>query len=508
MRILPVNKVLRGVQVQLQVHQIWGVYSDTSIQVQCEDDENFNELMNGELSMIEQSLLRNPKSYGAWHHRTWVMENSATPPWEAEVDLCDKYLKKDERNSSYCVQHQSFTTTFNFNKQITIPYRSSPKQVDRLSSRSSLAYGPPFLNFLFKSVINENMSKKLSRVVEAVFTDPNDQSPWLFLRWLVNRVEGPTRLLQVGYKRLTNEEVSTVCVFSKEVSRSEIPQIKICNGESVEVGSDIWFAPINGEYSHVWFAKHKINVNEGNPVKCQIAEVTLTIDAKPECVWLVEPDNHQEPLSDLTRKTLEEVKENCQTIDELDPGTKWVLLTIVDVMWTLDTTNYSTEITNYLNQLQELDPLRKNYYLDVRSKLIMETALKDFLFSFTPDKHFSITDQNLTRIPLSHLLACATSVDLSNNNLTALVPLANLVLCEHLVLDNNNISDISPLTTMNHLTKISIAGNKLDSVDSVGNLKNLINLKEMTLTGNPLCNLENVEENLKSLLPQITVLNL
>ena len=38
--------------------------------------------------------------------------------------------------------------------------------------------------------------------------------------------------------------------------------------------------------------------------------------------WVGELGVGGEELSDLTRSTLEEVKENCVTLDELDPGNK------------------------------------------------------------------------------------------------------------------------------------------------------------------------------------------
>lgn len=66
-----------------------------------ENEESWPEVLQAELKMVETCLGKNHKSYGAWHHRCWVMENFPNPPWAAEVKLCDSYLKLDERNCMY-----------------------------------------------------------------------------------------------------------------------------------------------------------------------------------------------------------------------------------------------------------------------------------------------------------------------------------------------------------------------------------------------------------------------
>lgn len=53
----------------------------------------------GELAFVVGCLGVNPKSYGAWHHRGWVLRRAPTPPpAPAERALCDRLLAADPRN--------------------------------------------------------------------------------------------------------------------------------------------------------------------------------------------------------------------------------------------------------------------------------------------------------------------------------------------------------------------------------------------------------------------------
>jgi hypothetical protein len=61
-------------------------------------NNEWNQKLENELIVIEISLKDNPKSYCAWHHRTWVIEQLSNPYWEGEFNLCNKYLDLDDRN--------------------------------------------------------------------------------------------------------------------------------------------------------------------------------------------------------------------------------------------------------------------------------------------------------------------------------------------------------------------------------------------------------------------------
>lgn len=62
------------------------------------NEEEWQKLLEEELKTTEQCLGKNPKSYGAWHHRDWVFQVIPNPPYKEELELCDRYFQLDERN--------------------------------------------------------------------------------------------------------------------------------------------------------------------------------------------------------------------------------------------------------------------------------------------------------------------------------------------------------------------------------------------------------------------------
>lgn len=65
---------------------------------EIEGEDDLIQFLENEIRLTEQCLLVNPKSYGSWHHRYWVLMKHPKPNWENEFILCTKYLKVDDRN--------------------------------------------------------------------------------------------------------------------------------------------------------------------------------------------------------------------------------------------------------------------------------------------------------------------------------------------------------------------------------------------------------------------------
>lgn len=76
---------------------LWNIRKECLLKMREKEDFDYA-VFDRELPFTESCLQVQPKSYGAWHHRVWILSNSPNPDYEREVKLCTLYLKKDERN--------------------------------------------------------------------------------------------------------------------------------------------------------------------------------------------------------------------------------------------------------------------------------------------------------------------------------------------------------------------------------------------------------------------------
>lgn len=80
------------------VFTLWNIRREFLLKLKAKTPDDVQATYTKELELTEICLKANPKSYSAWHHRCWTLENITEPDWQHEVNLCTKYLAADERN--------------------------------------------------------------------------------------------------------------------------------------------------------------------------------------------------------------------------------------------------------------------------------------------------------------------------------------------------------------------------------------------------------------------------
>jgi geranylgeranyl transferase type-2 subunit alpha len=162
------------------------------------------QLLEQELELTQfQIMERNSKSYGAWYHRRWCIEHfgaRANFNFEKELKLCDLLLTKDERNF-HCWGHRNFLIDF-MQKSSTAPATTGdmlPPQEGDFTKSTQLIH-KNFSNYSawhlrVKTLLEmenkgqnfQDWNEEFELVHQAIFTEPADQSAWLYLRWLLSK---------------------------------------------------------------------------------------------------------------------------------------------------------------------------------------------------------------------------------------------------------------------------------------------------------------------------------
>lgn len=78
---------------------LWNCRREVLQQLEAQKSpEELASLVKAELVFLESCLRVNPKSYGTWHHRCWLLGRLPEPNWARELELCARFLEVDERN--------------------------------------------------------------------------------------------------------------------------------------------------------------------------------------------------------------------------------------------------------------------------------------------------------------------------------------------------------------------------------------------------------------------------
>ncbi|KAI1293735.1 Geranylgeranyl transferase type-2 subunit alpha [Halotydeus destructor] len=440
--------------------------------------EVFQKLCDAELELTIVCLKRNVKSYNAWHQRAWIIGVSPKPDLKQEIVLCNQFLDLDERNF-HCWDYRRFVcqqANVSVSDELDYTLKKIKQNFSNFSSwfyRSSL-FTEACDKGLVTSFSKDKWDDEYNLVENAVFTDPTDQSAWFYHKWLssisfgndMNSNKKKSRALPMLTKFIIDKTKLKMVLFLDRVTRNLPLEVLNENGKSLsetfkpmnEVFSDIWYAnlPCDLKALKITSCENEVNINLEDVMK-QIVVYKSNIPARSGSKYSLKSENI----------------ESLKCLLQMEPENKWInsAVSLVESVDQLDT----------VNKLIELDPLRRKFYLDQRSKLLIDEHRGKCNLSF------SLLQSKLTSFYSTSDFAHSRFIDLSCNELTVIGRNFNELVClEILVLDNNKISVIDRNIRLLSLKVLSIQHNKISSTDNIRNLRHCSHLEKILMSGNPL----------------------
>ncbi|DBA77983.1 TPA: Rab geranylgeranyltransferase, variant 2 [Trebouxia sp. C0004] len=169
------------------------------------------------MQVTQTALTRNPKSYSSWHHRKWIIQTHLVP-LDAELRLVKQFMQADSRNfhcwsywrllvklmglsaedqesyilgriednfSNYSAWHERTRVLQALNTERPTLSLAELLAADSPAQSSSAAGNEPTDAVESQPLPGHVLQQEYELVKNAFYTEPHDQSSWLYLRWLI-----------------------------------------------------------------------------------------------------------------------------------------------------------------------------------------------------------------------------------------------------------------------------------------------------------------------------------
>lgn len=445
--------------VNPDVYSLWNIRKECVLKLN-EFVKN-QEMYDRELYFTENCLHVNPKSYGAWHHRCWILKNAPEPNWNREVDLCSKYLKLDERNF-HCWDYRRFVVK-NANINPENEFKFCTEKIEKnFSNYSSWHYRSKLLpilhpheNNVSRPISEVKLKEELELVLTAAFTDPGDSSAWFYQRWLLG-YSAPN--LDFAAFRL----YKNIAVVAFTIPINLRKNFIISSNFSSEFQFKSWI-PVNSDNNedHTWILNEDLSkIDEEiepkiillNTVTHDEYEIVLKKVSYHGWIGLKMPKFEYEFGSGVIDELKTQLN-SCNHLLEFEPDSKWTLLTATLLMRAINRRENHLKTLEYLKKLEKLDMLRKVYYQDLASKWQIQNKLETYFDNKNFEPIINLSNLELSTIFYENYLSIFTKINLSEN-----------------VLQNKNLGKMKYFHCCNTL---NLKKNKITSVENIPCLPNL-----------------------------------
>ncbi|KAH9060083.1 rab-protein geranylgeranyltransferase [Lactarius vividus] len=197
--------------------------------------DEIHEALDNDLAMTTKLLKVHPKVYWIWNHRRWCLEHIPEDPssanaqawrlstWERELFIVEKMLEADSRNFLAWDYRRYVVASMPARRSDKAELAYTTKKIEaNFSNFSAWHQRTKVMSSLWASGEIDKASslqKEFELVQNAMFTLPEDQSAWLYHRWLIGSGDDKVileREIEVVQTLLAEQSDSKWCMDSLE----------------------------------------------------------------------------------------------------------------------------------------------------------------------------------------------------------------------------------------------------------------------------------------------------
>ncbi|KAJ2866761.1 Rab geranylgeranyltransferase [Coemansia aciculifera] len=178
----------RLLEVNTELHTVWNYRRQIFMHLDSwQDLSQRQQLLESELSFVFEIIMKNVKSYWMWNHRVWTLNSMPQADWRRELALVAKLLSLDARNF-HGWDYRRFVVS-KLEDMDVAEFAYTTEQINKDCANHSAWHNRSKLlpGVLAKSdQAAEMMRTERDLILNAVYTDPDDQNAWLYHEWLVS----------------------------------------------------------------------------------------------------------------------------------------------------------------------------------------------------------------------------------------------------------------------------------------------------------------------------------
>ncbi|KAJ2822354.1 Rab geranylgeranyltransferase [Coemansia furcata] len=182
------DQTKRLLELNTELHTVWNYRRQIFTHLDAwHDTAQRQGMLDAELGFLFEIIRKNIKSYWMWNHRVWTLNSMPKADWQKELALVAQLLSLDARNF-HGWDYRRFVVS-RLDDMDVEEFTYTTEQINRDCANHSAWHNrskllPAVLARSDRAA--EMMKTERDLILNAVYTDPDDQNAWLYHEWLVS----------------------------------------------------------------------------------------------------------------------------------------------------------------------------------------------------------------------------------------------------------------------------------------------------------------------------------